>query len=136
MRKIVLFIVVALLSLNCKKAIDKIKEDIVIQAMTDGQWIVTNYTKGNINITDDFNGYVFKFKKDKTVDAIKSGVTQKTGTWDGNAVNYTMSANFVNGTVPVIMLNGTWNLTNNSWTFVEATQTVNSEIRSIRLDKQ
>jgi hypothetical protein len=136
MRKLVLYLFIALFSLNCKKALDKIKEDIVIQAMTDGQWMVTNYTKGSSNITDDFNDYVFQFKKNKTVDAIKSGVSVKTGTWDGSAINRTMSANFVNGIHPILLLNGIWNLTNNSWTFVEATQTINGEFRSIRLDKK
>jgi hypothetical protein len=104
--------------------------------MTDGQWIVSRFMKGNADITPDFSEYKFQFKKDKTVDAIKSGIIEQSGTWSGNALSQTMSSNFLNGSHPVFLLNGTWNITNNSWTFVEASQNVNSELRTIRLDKK
>jgi hypothetical protein len=45
-------------------------------------------------------------------------------------------ASFPNATNPLVLLNGTWHVTDNSWTYVKATMTVGTEVRSLRLDKQ
>jgi hypothetical protein len=34
-----------------------------------------------------------------------------------------------------MLLNGTWQITNSDWTFVEASQTINNELRTLRLEK-
>jgi dipeptidyl-peptidase-4 len=36
----------------------------------------------------------------------------------------------------VTLINGTWNITRNSWTYVEATQTIGADVKVMRLDKQ
>ena len=108
----------------------------MIKAMTDGQWVVTSFTQNGNNITADFASYQFKYYSNKTVDAIKSGTVEKTGTWDGNASTMTTSANFTGAAYPLNLINGSWHIDNNSWTFVVATQTNGSETKTMRLDKQ
>ena len=44
-------------------------------------------------------------------------------------------ANFSAAPNPIALINGTWNITKNSWTYVEASQTNGSEIKTLRLDK-
>ncbi len=120
---------------SCKKAIENAQEDLVIKAMTDGQWRVTKFTKDATDVTASFATYKFQFRENKTVEAINNGATESTGTWNANAEAKTITSNFPSGNGTVGLLNGTWNITRNSWTYVEATQTVNGEVRSLRLDK-
>jgi hypothetical protein len=122
-------------SLSCKKAKENVYQDLVIKAMTDGQWAITSFTLNGTNITSDFSGYKFQYYSNKTVDAIKNGIVEKTGTWDGNATAMTTSANFPSAANPLLLINGSWNIVNNSWTYVIATQTVGSEVKNMRLDK-
>lgn len=120
---------------GCKKALEKIGEDLVIKAMTDGQWKVTSFTQNGTDITSSFANYKFQYYSNKTVDAINNGSVEKTGTWDGSAITMTTSANFVNASSPLNLINGNWHIDNNSWTFVVATQTVGAETKTMRLDK-
>ena len=136
MKKIIPFIVLLIALSGCKKAVENIQEDLVVKVMTDGQWTITNFTRNSLNITTDFSGYKFKYYSNKTVDAIKNGTVEKTGNWDGNAGAMTTWANFSSATYPLDLINGTWNITNNSWTYVVATQTNGSETKTMRLDKQ
>jgi hypothetical protein len=122
-------------TLSCKKAKENIYQDLVIKAMTDGQWAITSFTLNGTNITSDFTGYKFQYHSNKTVDAIKNGSVEKTGTWDGNASTMTTSANFPSAANPLLHINGNWNITNNSWTYVVATQTVGTDVKNMRLDK-
>lgn len=135
MRKIVLVLFLVLSMTSCKKTIDKMKENAVISAMTDGQWVVTKFEKNGSIITSDFNGYKFQFHKNYTVDAIKTNVVEKTGSWDGDPYTMTITANFLNASHPLNLLNGTWHIDNNSWTYVVASQGTGSEIKKLRLEK-
>lgn len=121
---------------GCKKTIEKVQEDLVIKAMTDGQWAITNFVLNGNNITSDFSTYRFKYYSNKTVDAIKSGVVEKTGTWDGDAATMTTSANFTTPPYPLDLINGSWQITRNGWTYVEATQNAGGNTKVMRLDKQ
>lgn len=135
--KPILILATIILSLTgCKKTIENIKEDLVIKAMTDGQWKITSFTNGGNDITADFSAYRFKYYSNKTVDAINNGTVEKTGNWDGNSANMTTWANFNGAVHPLILINGTWNITRNSWTYVEATQNIGGETKFMRLDKQ
>lgn len=127
---LVLLIVLA----GCKK--EKKAENIVIQAMVNGQWKVSNFNKGGTDMTANFAPYKFQFKTDYTVDAINNGTVEKTGTWNADAVAQSITSNFSNAVDPVALLNGTWAITNNSWTWVEAKQTASGELLLLRLDKQ
>ena len=120
---------------SCEKLKVNIQEDMVIKAMTDGQWHVSSFTRANENKTADFAPYRFQFRSNKTVEAINNGNQEKTGTWDANPDNRTITSFFSNAAPVLMLLNGTWTITNNSWTFVEASQTVNGEVLKLRLDK-
>ena len=120
---------------SCKKTLEEKARDIVIDAMTSGKWEITKFTVDGINITSDFAGYSFQYHKNETVDAIKDGSIQSTGTWSGDAANMSISANFTNVSEPLLLINGTWSITNNSWTFVEAKQTIGNQVKTLRLDK-
>ena len=120
--------------IGCKK--EKKAENIVIQAMVNGQWKVTNFNKGGTDMTTNFTTYKFQFKTDFTVDAINNGSVEKTGTWNADATSQSITSNFTNAVNPVALLNGTWTITNNSWTWVEAKQTLSGQLLILRLDKQ
>ncbi len=121
---------------GCKKTIEKKAEDLVIKAMTDGQWVITSFTHNGSNITSDFSPFKFQYYSNRTVDAINNGVVEKTGNWDGNATTLTITANFTNASYPLTLINGSWHIDNNSWTFVVASQNVGSETKSLRLEKR
>jgi len=134
-----LFIAAIILLINpsCKKTIENIKEDLVIKAMTDGYWAVTSFTLNGTNITSDFSAYKFKYYNNpKNVDAIKNGTVEITGTWNGDASTMTTSASFTAAPYPLTLINGSWHITNSGWTYVEATQTVGTDTKMMRLDKQ
>lgn len=134
-KSILIFFVAVSLITGCKKAIQQTQEDLVLKAMTDGQWGITSFTQNGTNITADFATYQFKYYSNKTVDAINNGVVEKTGTWDGNASTMTTSANFTNAAYPLILINGNWHIDRNSWTYVEASQTNGTDTKTMRLDK-
>jgi hypothetical protein len=136
MKKAILFLLLTTPFFSCKKKVEQIQQDLVILAMTDGQWAVTSFTLNSTSITADFANYKFKYYSNKTVDAIKSGTVEKTGTWDGNAATMTTNANFTAPPYPLDLINGDWNITRNGWTYVEATQTSGSNTKTMRLDKQ
>ena len=136
MKRIFSIIVLLILVSGCKKAIENKLQDAVIQAMTNGQWVVTSFTQNGNDITSSFTGYKFQYYSNKTVDAIKNGTVEKTGNWDGSATNMTTWANFTNATSPLSLINGTWLINNNSWTFIAVTQNNGSEVKTMRLDKQ
>lgn len=135
MKKILLIILVSISFTSCKKAIENVQEDALIQIMTNGQWSVSSYKKGMEDITADFSGYKFQFKSNRTVDAIKNNMVEKTGTWDGDSFNRSIFSNFANATNPLLLLNGTFIITDSGLTYVVANQTVNGEVRTLRLDK-
>ncbi len=136
MKKTILLLTILTLAFSsCKKTIDKIKQDLVVDAMTDGEWKITSFILNGNDITADFANYKFKYYRDKTVDAINNGSVEKTGTWDGNASTMTTWANFTAPAYPLSLINGSWHIDNNSWTFVVASQTNGSETKVMRLDK-
>ena len=137
MKTYALLTIIFFISLTgCKKAIENKQEDLVIKAMTDGQWVITSFTLNSTAVTPDFVNYRFKYYSNKTVDAINKGNVEKTGNWDGNAGAMTTWANFTSPTYPLTLINGTWNITNNGWTYVVASQTNGTGVKSMRLDKQ
>lgn len=121
--------------LSCQKFKETIQEDLAIKAMTDGQWRVTKFSQVSVDKSLDFAGYLFQFHANNTVDAIANGVTEKTGNWQADPVNRTITSTFTNAPPTLLLLNGTWNITKNGWNHVEANQTVNGNIYQLRLDK-
>jgi hypothetical protein len=129
------FAALLLFSAGCKKAIEQKKADLVIQAMTNGQWIITNFVHNGNTITTDFYGYKFQYYADKTVDALKNGLLEKKGTWDGDASTMTTWANFTDAASPLSLINGSWHIDDSGWTHVVASQNLGGETKTMRLDK-
>lgn len=122
-----------LLILGCNKK--AIQEDVVITAMTTGEWKMANFFDGTNDQNVGFTPYVFRFHKNNTVDAVNNFTIENTGTWGANADERTINAYFANALTPLALLNGTWKITNNSWTFVEASKTANGVVMNLRLEK-
>ena len=136
MKRILSFLLVATLFINCKKEVAKAAEDLIVQIMTSGQWVVSKYTLGTNNVTANFTGYKFQFYSNKSVDAFKNGVKERTGTWDGSITTQTISADFPNAPSPVQLINGNWNIIDSDVSYVEPTQTNGTEVKTIKLIKQ
>ena len=136
MRKLSFYIILTILLSACKKTIQNQQEDLVIKAMTDGKWAVAIFTLNGTTITPDFVNYRFKYYSNKTVDAINNGTVEKTGTWDGNSSTMTTSANFTSAIYPLNLINGSWHIDRNSWTYVEASQTIGSDVKTMKLVKE
>lgn len=105
--------------LSCKKAIDKKKENIVMDAITNGVWVVQLYMEGSNDISSSFAGYEFQFYNNGTVEARQGGTTSS-GTWSGNIDNYSITASFGQAAAPLPKLNATWMITDSYWDYVEA----------------
>lgn len=134
--KKILLLAFLIAAIGCTKEQKKqVQQNLIVQAMTNGQWKMTNFTRGSNDVTSDFSVYKFQFKTDLTVDAINNGTVEKTGTWNADANAQTITSSFTNAANPLMLLNGTWNITNTTWTSVQATETVSGEIRTLRLDK-
>ncbi|MES1222998.1 MAG: hypothetical protein ABUT20_46325 [Bacteroidota bacterium] len=125
-----------LLVSSCKKAVENQLNDIIINSMSDGQWVITSFKNNGTDMTTDFAGYKFQYHTNKTVDAIKNGTIEITGDWDGNALEKTTWASFPGNSLPVTLLNGNWKISNNTWTYVVASQTNGAVTKSFRLEKQ
>jgi len=132
-----LFALLLIFSLtNCKKIKEDIQEKKVLDFITNGQWKIIELTKGSIDYVADFTGYQFQFKTNNFVDAIKSGVIQKTGTWEGDVTNYTITSTFPGDTVyPLTLLNGVWQIVDGSDNYVKATKNEGGELSILKLEK-
>ena len=97
---------------SCKKTIDNIKEDLMINLITSNTWVVVRYLDGPSNITSTFSEYEFKFHKSGQVDAVKDGVTQASGTWEGSESNQSITSEFPSSGYPFNKLTGVWIVTN------------------------
>jgi hypothetical protein len=118
---------------SCSK--EEMARNAIVNAMTTGYWKVVSFKTGSSNVTTDFTPYKFQFKENLTVDAINNTTVEKTGTWTADANAKTITSSFTNASNPIMLLNGTWQITNSDWTFVEASQTINNELRTLRLEK-
>lgn len=135
MKNLIILLFGSILLTGCKKTVESIAQDLVVQAMINGQWVITRFIQNGNDITSSFSVYKFQYYSDKTVDAFKNGIKERTGNWEGNATSMTTWADFPGAPSPISLINGTWNITKNSWIFVEATQITGSEIKTLRLEK-
>jgi hypothetical protein len=120
---------------SCKKAIEKKKENMIVDAMTSGQWKVTYYKQDQTDLTASFSGYSFKYFENRTVDAIHSGAVERSGTWQENVDNLEIMASFPDATDPLQKLNGNWHIDKTDWTYVEASAIIGGSDCRMRLDK-
>lgn len=120
---------------GCKKKVEQRQEDLLVNLIVSGQWVVTKYVKGSSEVTSDFSPYRFQFNKDFTVDAINNGTVEATGTWTGSIATKKVTSNFPNPNPILLLLNGEWLVTDSGLDYVNATQTINGEYRFLRLVK-
>jgi len=92
---------------GCKKAIEKKIEEQAIMLMTDGSWLITQFTEGGSDITSQFNGWEFTFKTDFTMTGAK-GATTVNGTWSYNYASKTITTYSASPVSPLEKLNGSW----------------------------
>jgi len=135
MKSLILVMFTSIVFFGCKQVIENKAEDAILNAMTSGQWRVASFTVDGNDSTSIFSPYTFQYYRNYTVDAFKNGAVEKTGTWlaDSQAMNIT--GNFPNAINPLDLINGTWHITDNSWTYVKATMTIGNETRTLRLEK-
>lgn len=119
-----------------KKTQEQIAEDIIVKAMTDGRWTVTGYNNGT-DYKSEFDPYEFQFKSNRTVDAIRNLITESSGTWQGDGVNLTITADYPSSSSLTLQrLDGIWKIVDNNWTWVKATQTINGKLTTLELRKK
>lgn len=138
MKKIGFIVLASLfLSASCgKEKQEEIKADLLIQIMTAGLWSVTHLSVNTTDHTQAFAGYRFKFYENKNVDATFSGVLEKTGTWDASSATMTTSANFVGASHPLVLVNGNWSIIRSSSRIVEASQTIGTEVKTLKMYRE
>ena len=139
MKKILLVSICFALLSGCKKIIQKtqeqIAEDLIVKAMTDGQWQVLSYNDGTEYVSE-FTNYKFQFKSDRTVDAIKNTATEATGTWNGDGYKREITTSYAGSASSTVQrLNGVWYIAASTWTSVRATQTINGKLTTLELKK-
>ena len=130
-----LLIMLSLSLVSCKKIKENIQEKQAMEWITSGQWKIAGYLDAGVDKTAELSAYTFRFKSNRTVDALKNGTLETSGTWQDNQANRTIYSNFPSASYPLILLNATWTVTNGSETSVTATATVNGELRNLKLSK-
>ena len=124
-----------LFNLSCKKALEKKAENMIMDAITNGEWIVEQYIEGGNNISSQFLNYSFKFNSNGTVTGTINS-TSANGTWAGNATDYTITAEFPSAGDPLKKLNGLWKMKDSYWDYVKAEMTTSSGMNVLTLRKK
>jgi hypothetical protein len=124
-----------LFTLSCKKAIEKKAENMIMDAITNGEWIVEQYIESGNNISSQFLNYSFKFNSNGTVTGTINS-TSANGTWAGNATDYTITAEFPSAGDPLKKLNGLWKMKDSYWDYVKAEMTTSSGLNVLTLRKK
>ncbi|HEU4472548.1 MAG TPA: hypothetical protein VFR58_15750 [Flavisolibacter sp.] len=135
MKKRYLALLLPLFAGCIKEKIEKKQENMVIQAVVNGQWKVTSFTKGSNDVTTQFSTYKFQFRENRTVEAINNGAVESTGSWDADADSKTITTQFPTLAQPLVYFNGTWNISSTTWTSVKASLSTGGETSNLRLDK-
>lgn len=121
---------------GCKKVKEDIGKQFIVGIMTDGRWVVETFTEnGTDDITNTFTGYEFQFTADGKVYGYY-GEDKQTGTWSGNTTDLTITSDFPVSTDPVKKLNGTWKISKNTKTSLEATPYNSSRVAFLKLVKK
>jgi hypothetical protein len=131
-----LLLLMALPFASCKKFIEKKQEQAAIEVISNGRWKITSFNTGSTDQLSRFDGYLFQFNPNETVDAYYNGNIQASGSWAVDVNARTVSGNFGSTGEPLSLLNGTWHVLNTSETSVDAEQTIGAETRHMHMDKQ
>ena len=137
MKRIIPLISILILvsSVSCKKLVEKKQKDAILDAMTNGLWLVEQYIENGTNVTADFYNYEFQFFENGTVKGIL-GTNVANGTWTADVNNYTITSNFPAGGVPLEKLNFTWVIKDSYWDYVKAETTTPAGTNVLHLRKK
>ena len=124
-----------LFSLSCKKAIENKQRDMLMDAITDGVWIVEQYFEGANNISSEFLHYEFQFYENGTVTGNKS-TTITNGTWAGDVSNFSITSEFPTATDALKKMNGVWHIKDSYLDYVEAEMQTPNGINVLHLRKK
>jgi hypothetical protein len=122
------------LSFSCKKAIERKKEQIVIDAIINGVWLVDYYSEAGLARTEEFEGFEFKFNENETLNALSTG-TSMPGTWKADVAAKSITTNFPTATDPLKKLNTVWLITDSYLDYVEA-ETTSGTPKTLHLRKK
>jgi hypothetical protein len=125
----------SLLSMSCKKAFEKKVQDLVMDAITHGEWLVEQYVEGSNNLSSPFLDYRFKFNEDGTLIGTANS-TSTEGTWNPNLSDYTITADFPTAADPLKKLNGLWKIKDSGWDYVKAEMQTTDGTRLLILRKK
>jgi hypothetical protein len=135
MKKLLWLIITICLVTACKKVIEDKKKDLILDAMTNGQWFVYSFLDGNTDITTSFSPYTFQFYRDGTVSGF-TAVSENKGIWVGDPNALTIQSDFPEATEPVNKLNALWKLTNYTYDYVKAEAKIAGVTRKLYLKKK
>lgn len=125
----------ALFSSSCKKVLEKKVQDLVMDAITHGEWIVEQYFEGSNNLSSQFLDYRFKFNEDGSLTGTASS-TSTEGTWHPDLSAYTITADFPTAVDPLKKLNGLWKIKDSGWDYVKAEMQTTDSTKLLILRKK
>lgn len=132
---LVLICVCLVTATSCQKFIDKQKEKIAMDIITNGEWYVEQYIQDSTNVTSDFLNYLFQFNEDRTVTGTL-GAQVYSGTWEEHISDISISSQFPTAPDPVKKLNGKWKLKDSTKEYVRAEMTTATGTNYLRLRKK
>jgi hypothetical protein len=124
---------IAISAAHCSK--EEIQQNLITKAMTDGQWVVQQFTENSQDLSSEFTPFLFQFYENGQVKAI-NGTTVITGTWVGDANARTITSTFPDINNTLQRLNDTWQIFNNTLSMVEANPTSSSRNAYLKLVKK
>lgn len=130
-----ILILLLVVPFGCKKIIEKKKESMMMDAITNGQWIVEQYFENTTNLSGDFLHYEFQFYKDYSVKSTKEG-NAVSGTWQPDTEHMTIVADFPSAVDPLKKFNGLWKIKDSEWTYVKAEMITDSGKKTLHLRKK
>jgi hypothetical protein len=120
-----------ILTTSCKKTIEKKVQDMVMNAITSGEWIVEQYKEGDNNLSN----HSFKFNSNGTlIGAINGTATE--GTWQPNTTDFTIFTDFPTAGDPIKKLNGLWKIKDSDWDYVKADMQTDNGTKLLVLRKK
>lgn len=118
---------------GCSK--ESVQQNLLVDAVTNGRWIVVAFTEGSNDVSSEFSPYEFQFYQNNTVQAI-NGSTVITGSWVADINARTISASFPGSNTTLNRLNDNWKIFNNSFTLVEANPVNTARTAYLKLNKK
>jgi type II secretory pathway pseudopilin PulG len=120
---------------SCQKFIDKQKEKMAMNIITNGQWYVEQYFEDANNVTSDFLNYEFQFKEDRTVTGTR-GAESHAGTWTEDVATLSITSQFPTAPAPLTRLNGIWKFKDSTPEYVKAEMTTATGKNVLHLRKK